>query len=342
MASVSRYAAVVTKMRSLSAKLLTLEDYEKLLQASDYETVQKYFKQSESYRLEIMNDSTAAESERALKRIMFRRQARLLPFLSDEDLNFVKLMLRRSEIDALKQIMRAIHSGKQLISFDFEPQSYFEIKDFDDLLTAESLDQCIKKLLPTTYGKVLKAYIGSDDEEILFYLETTIDRFYFKELLALAQNLNPEDKKIMVEILGINIDLLNLQWLYRGKNFYQIKPEGLFNYVLEGGSKISLSDLKELCYIESPATLLKEMPSVYRQNFETGELLIESNMERMLYQSFTKKIGINSMNLSAIIFYMHKLEYEMRDIFTILESKRYGLAANDVNKFLVRYEVSLK
>ncbi len=33
---------------------------------------------------------------------------------------------------------------------------------------------------------------------------------------------------------------------------------------------------------------------------------------------------------------MHKLEYEMRDVFTLLEAKRYGLDEKKTKEYLVR------
>ncbi len=340
MANKSRYLAVTTKLRSISSAFLSEADYQKMLDLPDVDALVKFLKQHSVYQLDSDFATSAAESEKLLKKVVFQRQARILPFLLNDDLKFVQMLLRRSEIEYLKQIIRAIHTGKELNIFDFESQSYFEVKDFSDLLTSNSLEALLKKLQSTSYASILAPYIKAQKKHMLFYLETELDRFYFKELLTLVGKLNSEDRAILTGIIGVNIDLLNLQWIYRAKKYYDLSTEPLFNFALAGGDKLNLKKLKELAYANSEKEFLKLMPFVYREDFAGDDLLIESNMERRLYHLFQQKNKKGSVNLSTVIAFLHTSEYEMRDIFTILESKRYGIAAADVKNFLVRYKVS--
>jgi V/A-type H+-transporting ATPase subunit C len=42
------------------------------------------------------------------------------------------------------------------------------------------------------------------------------------------------------------------------------------------------------------------------------------------------------MNIIESMVYMHQVEYEVRDLFTIFEAKRYGFDKSETMKYLVR------
>ncbi len=59
-------------------------------------------------------------------------------------------------------------------------------------------------------------------------------------------------------------------------------------------------------------------------------------MERYIYDEFMKLKKVNHMNIIESMVYMHQIEYEVRDLFTIFESKRYGFNKSETMKYLVR------
>ena len=103
---------------------------------------------------------------------------------------------------------------------------------------------------------------------------------------------------------------------------------------------MSLSKIKVLCYIKDDKTFLSEIKETkYASLFETDEpidLVMERQMERYLYKQFMDLTQKGHLSLVTPIAYMHKLEYEMRDLFAIMESKRYGLDGDRTKSFLVR------
>lgn len=55
-----------------------------------------------------------------------------------------------------------------------------------------------------------------------------------------------------------------------------------------------------------------------------------------MYQSFMAQKVKNNMNIVEVLAYMHQMEFEIRDIFSILEMKRYGIYGDDGKEFLVK------
>ena len=63
-----------------------------------------------------------------------------------------------------------------------------------------------------------------------------------------AKKLSKEDERIVIEALGINIDLINIQWIYRAMKNYRISLEEILIYSIPNGYKLTYPKLKELIY----------------------------------------------------------------------------------------------
>lgn len=144
----------------------------------------------------------------------------------------------------------------------------------------------------------------------------------------------------MLELLGINVDLLNVQWLYRGKRYFQLSPELLFNYCLKHGLRLGLKRLRVLCYLEGTQELVAAMAQTpYGFLFDNPEQLavaMERDIARMVYGRFEALGQKEQLSLVTPVGYLHRLEYELRDVFSILEAKRYGMSGRETAGFLVR------
>jgi V/A-type H+-transporting ATPase subunit C len=172
-------------------------------------------------------------------------------------------------------------------------------------------------------------------------MEMSLDILYFKMLdKEIKEKLGKSKENTILEVLGRNSDLLNIQWIYRGLKSYKLSPEELLNYVLLTGYQFNYSDLKKLCYSKNIESLIDQIKkSKYGFLFEGKddfELLMERNVERYIYNLFRNIEKISTMNLNKSVSYMHKLEYEMRDIFTIMEAVKYNYNPEELKKMLVR------
>ena len=166
-------------------------------------------------------------------------------------------------------------------------------------------------------------------------MEMSLDRYYFKQLEKAIGMLSGVDREMLDALLGKNTDLLNIQWIYRGKKFYGLSSEELYNYCLESGRKFRGNQLKDLCYVESLEEYKKKIEQTeYAILFSQDEIMMEKNMERFIFNLINQLIKKGGESIIVPLGYLHKLEYEMRDLFTVLEGLKYS--EKNMNNYLVR------
>ena len=66
------------------------------------------------------------------------------------------------------------------------------------------------------------------------------------------------------------------------------------------------------------------------------DLFMEIRLQRHLYDMFKNTFIKSKLNISITNAYLHLLEFEIRDIVSILEAKKYGLSYFETKEYLVR------
>lgn len=345
MGNISKYAAINAKAKAMESQLLTNDDFEKLVELPDFESVADYLKQETAYGdlmgAEAILDVEALEG--LLKKHLFNQYERLFHYFSGDDKKLFKILFMRSEIENLKVFLRMIIRKEGLARISDHiiiPKAYSSI-DYTLLNDARNIDDFINGLEGTDYQKIIQMFKDEEEDKLMFYLEMNLDRLYFKKLYSQVKKLDGENRRAIGEVVGRTIDMLNIQWIYRGRRFYHITQEELINYSLPGGKYFKYEQLKDMCYKEK----LSDIEGLIRQSaygslFEDVPdfvIFLERSMERYVYRYFRSLRLSYPMTLVEPLVYMHSLEYEIRDLITILETKRYQLKAEECKKYLVRH-----
>lgn len=109
--------------------------------------------------------------------------------------------------------------------------------DLDALRTAPDSAALADAVYGTPYEAVLRRTAPrAESEGTLFPLESELDRLAFSVLLASLDGLSRRDRDIARRVLGIEIDLHNVQWLARAQHFYRLGPEEALASLVPGGS----------------------------------------------------------------------------------------------------------
>lgn len=346
MDKVKRYAAINTKIRMLKGKMLTEEDYTRLISKKSVAEIADYLKRNTSY-IQVLRGINAESIHRGqlellIKKYIILQFEKLLHFFNGEYRKLFRILFMRYEVEDLKLYIRALTRGENLEAIK-DLVLYlggYSIVDHELLITSKNINELIKNLEGTIYYDTLKPYQDEKGSKLTFYMEMNLDILYFTKLNEQAKKLDPKDEKILKELLGKNIDLLNLEWIYRGLKFYSLSPEELINYTLSGGEALNYSNIKSLCYSKDENELIEKMiNSRYGflfDNKDTLDLFMERRIERYLYFQFLGYYRKERMNITQSIAYMHLLEYQTRDIISITEAKRYDLDKGQVKSYLVR------
>eukprot|EP00831_Metopus_contortus_P083181 TRINITY_DN9157_c0_g1_i1.p1 TRINITY_DN9157_c0_g1~~TRINITY_DN9157_c0_g1_i1.p1 ORF type:complete len:289 (+),score=30.78 TRINITY_DN9157_c0_g1_i1:423-1289(+) len=266
---------------------------------------------------------------------------KLIYFFNDEYKKFLKTYFMRFEIEDLKLYLRTFISRDDIskIKKFMVVSGVYGVLDYDKLSKSTSLEDFIDNLNGTEYHRILKYYLNENPLKMMFYMEMGLDQYYFKKMYKSSLTLYKEDREILIESLGKNSDIQNLQWIYRGLKYYKLSPEELLNYTFSTGYYIKYKQLKELCYtLDTDELLAKIQKTKYGDLFKennNSEVFFELEMEKYLFRLMISIQRNHPMSIIDSIVYMHKKEFEMRDLFTLLEAKRYGISTDEISKFLI-------
>jgi len=333
MGSVVKFSAINTKVKALMGKMLSADQYSKLLNSKDLKSTLNVLKEETSYGelLEAYNLEKLhrGDLEIILHKYYINIYSKLINYFNGEYRKLIKAFFIRWEIEDLKVIIRGKYLGrsKSEIESRLIARSPLNTINYDYLLALKNVEEVVEGLKGSIYYKSLKNLSKDSSAKGLFRIETELDFVYFTSIRRELKHLDNENKEVVQSILGLEGDLLNLGWIYRGKTFYNIPPEELFNYTIYNGYKLSKENIKKLCYInnmEEFNNILEKTP--YATIYEKDDSNLIEKREREFQKKYFKKIlRENKTNISMVMSYLVVYRIEIRDIISIIEQKRYDM-----------------
>lgn len=346
MGSNTRYSAINTKISTLCGKLLGEEDYKKIISLKSPSEIAAYLKNNTAYGEFFMDkDPTKmhrTEIEQILKQGLINYMDKIIHYFSGEYRNFIKCFYTKYEIIDLKRVARLIQIDKDFD--DLKDNLIFAGKykyiDMDKVVKSNSISELISALKDTIYYPFLKNLENENTYESLYRFEMSIDKAYFHILDDSTKYLLKEDKDAFYNLVGSSIDMLNLRWVYRGKKYYRITPEELFNYTVNKGNRFNYRKIKEFCYCSSINEFLDKVKETQYGFMFKGcpedDTFIERRMNRYLYFKMKRAKRKYSLDLSVLLAYLELIEFEIRDIISMIENVRYEMDYEETRKYLIK------
>ncbi|MGL5256318.1 MAG: V-type ATPase subunit [Proteocatella sp.] len=341
MGNASKYSALNTKIQAMNSKLLTAKDYETLMNFTSEKEIGNYLKHNTRY-LQVFKDYSIDkikrwEFELILKKQMLIEMEKLSKYLYYDSKKFADILFMRAEVEDIKLILRAISRKEDLSELPehFLHDSRFERVSFDKLLNQNSLLGLVEEFKGTVYEDAFRSITEEDLKLREFHAEMNLDSIYFRELRKKAEKLSKEDRSILESVIGINIDLINIQWIYRAIKYYNLMNEEIFNYTLLGGARLSLNKIKEIIYSGDVMNKVVDFMKNYGITLNLmDDKFLQVSINRCLMESIDNSNRRNPLTIARLIKYMHDAEFEAMDIITILEGIRYQ--NKDINKLLIK------
>ncbi len=344
MGNIVKYGAVNTKIKAMKGKFLTIDQYKKLLTASSFEDAIRLLKEDTSYK-EILQglsteNITRGQFEVILKRNLIKKLYNLSYYFSGEYKRLIKILFMKYEIEDLKIIIRSkyVQRSRDEIQAMLAFKNPFNIIDYDYLLSSRTVEELLERLKDTVYYKYIKGFKNEINNEGLFRMENNLDISYYGTLRKFVKKLNKEDRKVISDIVGFEADLLNITAIYRGRKYYNISSEVMYNYTIFDYFKLKPEIIKELCYsktMDEYFDILKDLP--YKQIIPMNhneDFLIEV-YERASFKKFLEGYMASAkLNISVVVSYFHLLHIEVQNIISIVEDKRYDAGNTELINFL--------
>lgn len=334
------YNAINTKLHTRKRALFTTADWNKVL---DYTTVIQlieFLRKHFGYETYLEQSKTTeihrGELEVILHRYLVTEIEKILHYFSGPYKAFLQTLLIQYEIYDLQLIMRNVAREESLepIGRHFVHSRKYATLPYDKLLASKNINQVIEVLKGTEYYEVLKTTTQEDAVKREFHMEMKLEILYYRMLMDKAKKLSQEDQRVVEEMIGLKIDCLNIQWIYRATKYYDISKEEILIYSLPGGS-ISYKGLKKLIYAKSleEFKLMVDKLLKYPLFAEKEDVFLEKNIDTLMYR-YLKKVG-EGKSIAMPLKYIYRLEIEIKDLTAATEGIRYGLDKQEIKKYLV-------
>jgi len=345
MDAVRIHGAVAVKVKAMESKLLSDDDYINLLNLNSISECARYLKEKTAYGRFLADADVdtihRGELEGRIKKNIIYNIDKIIHYYSGSYKEFINTFYAKYEIDDLKDLAREVYKKGRIENYqDNVFIGKYSKADPGKILAAKSVRDMIIALKDTVFEKYTIPLIDDNRRENLFRFEMALDMAYYSILQKEWDKLSSEDQKTIRYVFGTIGDVLNIQWIYRGKKFYNIEPQILLNYTIKLYNRLNFKKIKELCYERSLSQFVdraRQTPYGFLfKNDETIDIYMDRRMHRYIYYNLQKIDRNTNMNIINVVAYILFLEFEARDIISIIEIIRYGVPEEQGRKYLIK------
>jgi len=229
--------------------------------------------------------------------------------------NIKKLLLalsKKLEVSNIKTMLRAV---KAQIDVDealknIVPVDTLDVNRYRAILeAAKSIEDIIAALSDFEYGKVLKHAVeepsGITD---LTRLEVALDKAVYRGILEQIEKLTGVDKKIAKDVLGIELDAVNVKVILKGKEL-AVSPEIMKSYFVPTAF-FNEAILEEAMEVADAKSMMERLS------------MIVDSAHPVYKRIFTQTLNESSAPLSRLEAILDKAPLEM-SLYQLKEHSRY-------------------
>lgn len=318
--------ALNAKISKMYSEFLVYEDFEKIAECETMRDCLSYLKGKKFPNIDSLSD--IYEIEAFLEDYRRKQITKLRGFLPLKYSDFLKAYMERVNVEKIIKILRSLRMNR-------EPKlEKLVIGSREIKFKDETFESFIDNLKGTHYYEYIKNYKSSRDEDALFSIEMNLDKFYYRNLTESIKSLPKKDIDEFKKIFGVNMDLLNIIWIYRAKKYYNISPEEIFNFTIFGGNYTS-EKLLHFSYIEEEEFEEEIKKSNYSVLFAGGRVIRTGRTSKKLLYSIAKKNFRKTDGIGKFMSFLVLLDSEIANIERILEATRFGLDKEEKLKYMI-------
>ncbi|MGN0297850.1 MAG: V0D/AC39 family V-type ATPase subunit [Lachnospiraceae bacterium] len=335
MSGIFTYSGITTKVRAMKSKLIKPEEYQHLAATGSVSEALSYLNHFESYADIFSEDSIhqlhRREIESNLIYSLYHDFSKLYHFANLNQRKFLDLYFMHYEIALLKVCLQSAYSDT-VVSLNFKLFQNFLNQhsdlDLNELSTCKNMDDFIHCMRNSRYYPTLHA-VHESSQATLFDYETSLDLHYFNYLWKEKDKiLKGKERELITEAFGSQIDLLNLQWIFRAKKFYRMNAVEIYSLIVPINYRIKkdlLAKMVESETLDELIQLFEQTPYVKHYNPTGGMLSIEKLYTQLVGAIFQSTSRHNPYSIASINHYLYQKEQEINQVIRIIESIRYGI-----------------
>jgi V/A-type H+-transporting ATPase subunit C len=344
MDSTLSYSGINTKVKAMSPKLISRDDFQKI---SNIETVAdfiSYLKRhpgySELFQKYDEREIHRGEAERVFINGLYMDYTKIYRFANDGQRQDLELIFFRYEINVLKACIRLVHNNKNPYDLSvflpfFNKHSHINVAT---LSSSRTIDEYIQNLKGTEYYDIL-AKLHNKPGLSPFDYEMTLDVYYFTKSWRIKDKiLTGNNLKAFIQRMGTEIDLLNMMWIYRSKKMYDMGPAEIFTYLIPINYKLTISQLTKLVSAVTIDEFLNLLSTTRYKSFinhlKNGTM--EYEYARRINKIYLVNMTRYPASMTAVNYYLFRKDKEIEQLTSALECIRYGLDQKNKQEYILK------
>ena len=329
-----RYSAAVAGVQAGFGNLLTEDDWNRLLSASNPEQVISALGQT-VYREAGAEKSGRIEAvERKIRAAFARRFRMAMPFLRGPARELFDGLWRPFELNNLIMVLRGIHHdvSRARIRSDLVDLGQFSSLDWNRLSDSRSVDQVIARLQQSRDGGFYATALKKAAEQYerrreVFILEVSLQLSHFHSLCGVIESLHGSDRRWARRFAGSMIETQNFLWACRYRIYFRFEPETILAYSLPYGRRVDASVLRKAATGAPLVQLVRnvwndELPDLDRIDKDSErEALVELEVifKRHRHNVAAGILSGYPVHLGVLLAWVVLLETEVDDLVTVIE-----------------------
>jgi len=344
MEAVREYGYINAKVRAMRSRFLQESVYRSLASARDAREVASQLAATRYRDAFVSVDVQSPEAvENALERFEIREMKAIEKFCRGDSQKMVRILLERYDAEGLKAALRLWHAKAKPSEIQWPEPAILAIP-YDAIQSAQNFEQIIGILEDTPFHEALFSSAAAYEErKSLFPVELAIDRNLFDRIWKAGMALNSRDRSIVRRLVGIEIDLKNLDWILRFRNYYKLPFVEIREMLLENGSRLTADSLQKMAsedrmadaygkVIRGTGVAIPESENLASQAL-TG--VMERFLAHILLSEAKRAFRGNPLSIGSLLGYFYCLRMETRNLKTLFAAKRYGMTAHQVEPLLI-------
>ncbi len=350
--ALKKYGYINAKLRARIGKILSEDFFQRMARSSSLTEAAALLRDTDFAVVESTYNKTGdlKMGELELLKREIDLYLEIVRLLEGQVADFVRALSIRYEIDNLKHALRLWfdrsvrnRSIRDSVGYLYRGVIYHSF-DADEIINADDLESVIKALRTTPYAQML------EDKEArfkllssLFPFEVALDHYYYRQLLDETEKLASRDREIAKKIIGVEIDLMNINWMIRFKNSFNLSSDETVQYIIPQGQDIDAETLRAA--YESPVELLSSIinkryalmkPLLTSETPDLGSrlVLIEKLLEEIMLYEINRTLAGYPFTVGIVLAYFLLKRNEIKKVMTILNAKYYSIPEERIKSVL--------
>jgi len=324
------------------AKARSLTEAIRLLHDTNFSVLEEVYNRTGDLKL--------AELELLKKEIELYHE--LERYIKGDVLEFVKGLTRRYEVENLKAALR-LWFDRVIRKRNIDTNTGYLLREkihydlhVDQIINVDSIDSIIEILAGTPYAQIIKD--NSSELELkkhLFPIEIALDKYFYKQLYEKVLKLDKTDFEITKRMLGVEIDMENISWLVRFRDFYKMTMEQSLSSMIPYGHHLDKRALEEAfasgdsteilrSLISKKYAALSSMLAVQSADNQSKLVLLGRLLDQVILYEVRKIKGGYPFTIGIVLAYFVLKKNEIRKVMTLLNAKYYNIEEDRIKSVI--------